>query len=112
LKKSPESGALPIDAPPPTHVVYANVCNVRITPEEVGLYFGQRKFDDPNQGQGVVTVYTNLSHAKRLALVLLRSIKNYEELFGEIPENPLAEISPEMIEALLKRKDDEEKQES
>jgi len=64
------------------------------------LHFAQRWPEDPSQGDTVVTVYTSLWHAKRLALTLLQSIEKYEAIFGEIPTDPAARLSPEMIAKL------------
>lgn len=79
---------------------YANICLVRTTPEEVILQFGQRITDDPSRGNAVVTIYTNLWHAKRLAKALLESIGKYEAIFGELPTDPIAALGPEVLKQL------------
>lgn len=86
--------------------VYANYCVVRSTPEEVMLHFGQRSINNPTQGNTVITVYTSLWHAKRLAKALLESIGKYEAVFGEIPIDPIAALDPETLKKLGVTDDD------
>jgi hypothetical protein len=100
VSESPEAPVTHVHKVKEAPTVYSNICLVRTTPEEVMLHFAQRWPDDPSQGDTVVTVYTNLWHAKRLALTLLQSIEKYEAIFGEIPKDPIALLSPEMIAKL------------
>ncbi len=80
--------------------IYSNVCLIRTTPEEVMLHFAQRWTDDPSQGDAVLTVYTNLWHAKRLAYAMLESISKYEAIFGEIPRDRIADIDPDKLKEM------------
>ncbi len=67
-------------------VVFANVCQVVATPEEVHLLFGMRDVFRPNEGKAVVRVVTTLQHAKRLTTALLNILGQYEAQFGVIEE--------------------------
>ena len=80
--------------------IYSNICLVRTSPEEVMLHFGQRMVGDHTQGNAVLTVYTNLWHAKRLAQALLESIGKYEAIFGEIPADPMTNLDPEKLKEM------------
>jgi hypothetical protein len=83
-----------------TPSIYSNFCLVRTTPEEVMLHFGLRSPEDPTQGDAILTVYTNLWHAKRLASALLESIAKYEAIFGELPKDPTVTLDPKILKEL------------
>jgi hypothetical protein len=106
VSETPEEQRIPVRGIKGAPSFYANLCLVRTTPEEVILQFGQRNTDDPNQGDAVVTVYTNLWHAKRLAMALLQSIEKYEAIFGELPTDPIAALDPEKLKILGVTDDD------
>jgi hypothetical protein len=105
MSETPDNGRIPLHDIKDAPSFYANLCLVRTTPEEVILQFGQRNTEDPSHGDAVVTVYTSLWHAKRLASALLESIGTYEAIFGEIPTDPIALLSPEAL-AKLEGSDD------
>lgn len=75
--------------------VYANVCNVSSTREEVALMFGINKNWHPSQKELVIElsdrVIINPYAAKRLAILLTDTMAEYEKRFGvlslEMPEN-------------------------
>jgi hypothetical protein len=107
--KSRQNQKRPTRARPPGQVtlteaptVYANLCNIAATPEEVIFSFGQRDPESLEQGKGIVVVYTSLAHAKRIAGALTEAIARYESLFGEIPADPAARLSPETLAQLIK----------
>lgn len=84
-----------IEDSPRQFVCYSNVATVLMTPEEIVLHFGERKSEDFTKGTGLAKIYISLSHGKRLAAALLKSIKLFEEDFGEIPIQPLERLTPE-----------------
>ncbi len=100
MSETPEVQQIPVHGIKDAPVFYANLCLIRTTPEEVILQFGQRNIDDPSQGDAIVTVYTSLWHAKRLARALLESINKYEAVFGELPTDPIAALDPEKLKTL------------
>ena len=79
---------------------YADVCNVRATQEEFIFQFGQRSVNNPEQADGIINIITSLPHAKRILKVLAGSIERYEAVFGEIPEDPVQNLSPEILDHL------------
>ena len=81
---------------PKQPIVYANMCGVQFGPEDVLLQFAIRDIADPSTGHAVGKFYSNLSNMKRLISVLNNSLKEYEEMFGEIPIDVVSErITPE-----------------
>ena len=77
---------------------YANMVRITLTNDDVSLHFALR--GGPDSAKGVAKLYLGLPQAKRLALTLLRSIENYESVFGEININPLKDVPPEKLEKL------------
>jgi hypothetical protein len=75
---------------------YANVCNVSSTREEVSLMFGTNKNWHPAQKELTIELSDRLIlnpyAAKRLAVLLTNTMREYEKRFGElqldIPEKP------------------------
>lgn len=67
---------------------YANVCNVSSTREEVSLMFGTNKNWHPAQKELTIELsdrmILNPFAAKRLALLLVNTMKEYEKRFGEL----------------------------
>lgn len=107
MSDQPEDQKIPLSQIDKVPTFYANVCLVRSSPEEVILQFGQRDLQDPRIANGVVTVYTNLWHAKRLAHALLDSIEKYEAIFGKLPNDPIAALDPEKLKSLGVTDDDD-----
>lgn len=70
------------------HTTYANVCNVSSSREEVTLLFGTHQ--NWHAGQKELTVelsdriILNTYAAKRLALLLHRTMEEYEQRFGPL----------------------------
>ena len=69
--------------------VYANVCNVMGTREEISLVFGSNQTLQPKPGGEVNIKVSNrvmlTPHAaKRFALLLKMGLDQYEQKFGEI----------------------------
>lgn len=72
--------------------VYANVCNVAGTREEVVLFFGMNQAWDAAQKEMTVQVSDRIVLspfvAKRLSILLQNVIKNYETKFGKLDVEP------------------------
>jgi len=68
--------------------VYANVCNVAGTREEIVLFFGMNQAWDAAQKEMTVQVSDRIVLspfvAKRLAILLQNVVKNYETKFGRL----------------------------
>jgi hypothetical protein len=82
---------------PNQFVGYANITGILISSDDVVFHFGLRKTENPVEGAGIAKIYLGLPHAKRLCNALSKSLQKYEELFGEIIEDPGARLSPEKI---------------
>lgn len=80
--------------------VYANLCNIRVNQEEIIFQFGQRSVNNPDEIHGIINVFTSLPHAKRILHALAGSIQRYEAIFGEVAEDPIANLPPEILEEL------------
>ncbi|NLC70121.1 MAG: DUF3467 domain-containing protein [Desulfuromonadaceae bacterium] len=67
---------------------YANVCNVSSTREEVSLMFGTNKNWHPAQKELTIELSDRLIlnpfAAKRLAVLLTNTMREYENRFGEL----------------------------
>jgi len=67
---------------------YANVCNVSSTREEVSLMFGTNKNWHPAQRELTIELSDRLIlnpyAAKRLAILLMNTMQEYEKRFGEL----------------------------
>jgi hypothetical protein len=74
---------------------YSNYAALTITPEEFVLRFGERDLKDANKVREAARVYLNLHHAKRLVIAMTRSLKAYEQTFGEIVADPVASLDAE-----------------
>ena len=72
--------------------VYANVCNVAGTREEIVLFFGMNQAWDAAQKEMTVQVSDRIVLspfvAKRLAILLENVIRNYETKFGKLDVEP------------------------
>jgi len=68
--------------------IYANVCNVAGTREEIVLFFGMNQSWDAAQKEMTVQVSDRIVLspfvAKRLALVLSNVIRDYESRYGKL----------------------------
>ena len=68
--------------------VYANVCNVAGTREEIVLFFGMNQAWDATQNEMTVQVSDRIVLspfvAKRLSILLQNVIKSYEAKFGKL----------------------------
>ena len=68
--------------------IYANVCNVAATREEIVLFFGMNQSWDASQKEMTVQVSDRIVLspfvAKRLAILLQNVIRNYETKFGAL----------------------------
>jgi len=95
-----KSSEVKISDVPNECICYSNTALVMVSNDDVMIHFGLRKVDDPNVGDGVAKVFLNLSHAKRLAIVLTRSIDNYEKTFGKIQDDPMKQLSPEQLKQM------------
>ena len=67
---------------------YANVCNVSSTREEVSVMFGTNKNWHPGQKELTIELsdrmILNPYAAKRLAVLLMNTMNEYERRFGEL----------------------------
>ena len=72
--------------------VYANVCNVAGTREEIVLFFGMNQAWDAAQKEMTVQVSDRIVLspfvAKRLSILLQNVVKNYETKFGKLDVEP------------------------
>jgi hypothetical protein len=72
--------------------IYANVCNVAGTREEIVLFFGMNQSWDASQKEMTVQVSDRIVLspfvAKRLAILLQNVIRNYETKFGALDVEP------------------------
>jgi len=72
--------------------VYANVCNVAGTLEEIVVFFGMNQSWDASQKEMTVQVSDRIVLspfvAKRLAILLQNVIRNYETKFGALDVEP------------------------
>jgi len=101
MAEPPQGGAAsPLESTPGEVGVYANLCNIQVTPEECILHFGQRKMEDPMQGVSVVRVFLSLPHAKRLVAALAQTLQRHEGRHGEIPDDLLEHVPPEVLSQL------------
>jgi len=80
--------------------VYANLCNIQMSTEEVILNFALRNPSQPTEAQGLIKVYTNLAHAKRIMETLSKSINQYEAVFGRIDTDPIQSLTPDIRKEL------------
>ena len=87
-------------------VFYTNMAEVRATPEEMIIHFGLRE-EEPLVGIGIAKVIMSLSHAKRLAAAILKTVGRYEETFGDVPFDEVARLRPDRREAILKKLSEE-----
>jgi len=84
----PKSGTLKETPSPDLVVTYSNYTSVSAAPEECIFRFCQRSLDSENDATEVVRVYMPVGHAKRLVFAMNRTIRAYEEMFGEIAMEP------------------------
>jgi hypothetical protein len=80
-------------ATPQTIRVYCNYVGMAATTEEFILRFCERDLDDPTKATELVRVFLSLAHAKRLVVAMARSLKGYEDIFGEIETDPVKGLS-------------------
>ena len=76
-------------------IFYTNIAGLVVSPEEVAINFGLVNPDNPEEIFNIVRIYMSPGHAKRLALALQRTIDQYEQTFGVLPD-PESFITPEM----------------
>lgn len=97
-----DEGAVPPEPESTSETVrlYSNYAAVSATPEEVILRFCQRDMKDPNRVIEIARVFLSLPHAKRLVIAMGRSLKSYEEIFGEVPADPVQTLTPEVRKKL------------
>lgn len=81
-------------ATPQTLQLYANYTSLTATPEEFILRFCLRDLNDPTKATELARVFVTLPHAKRLVSAIARSIKAYEEIFGDVPVDPIQHLTP------------------
>jgi hypothetical protein len=89
---SPSSGAKELSVDESSRAAYANLCRVTGTPEEVVMDFAL----NVNAFGPVLDEQVKVDHrivmgyqaAKRTALVMLETVRRYEERFGEIELDP------------------------
>jgi hypothetical protein len=89
---NPSSGAKDLSVDESSRAAYANLCRVTGTPEEVVMDFAL----NVNAFGPVLDEQVKVDHrivmgyqaAKRTALVLLETVRRYEERFGEIELDP------------------------
>ena len=91
----PEVGSTLITDNPNQPIIYTNMCGVQFGPEDVLLQFAIRDTSERNNGYAVGRVYSNMSNMKRLIFILNKSLKEFEDLFGEIPMDVMERITPE-----------------
>jgi hypothetical protein len=75
--------------------LFSNFASIIATPEEFIIFFGERNQENDAKADELARVYVTPAHAKRLALVLLRTVKNYEDTFGTIVTDNAARLTPE-----------------
>jgi len=72
--------------------VYANVCNVAGTREEIVVFFGMNQAWDAAQKEMTVQISDRIVLspfvAKRLSILLQNVVKNYETKFGKLDVEP------------------------
>jgi len=78
---------------------YSNYAAITAAPEEFIFRFCIRDPDEPARIKELARVFITLGHAKRLVSAMARSLKLYEENFGEIVADPISHATP-----ALKRK--------
>jgi hypothetical protein len=76
--------------------VYCNSINISMGLHDIILNL-QQQSPDENVHLGKITM--SPQHAKQLAYLLLNYIKQYEEIFGEIPSPPSEEKIQKLSEA-------------
>ena len=84
---------------PSEFISYASVSGVAVSADDVMIHFGLRRTDKANEADGVAKVFISLPHAKRLMLVFIELLKEYEIIFGEIQ----TEAEKRLTEEGLKR---------
>ncbi len=97
---------------PNKFVCYSNIVGVNISAEEATLIFGLRDEGNPQEATMIAKLYISPSHAKRLAATLVKIVKSYEDMFGELAVDPEERLRPEFrakIEAQLRAGDKGEK---
>jgi hypothetical protein len=82
--------------------VYSNYVGMLSTPDEFIIRFCQKALESGERPKERARVYLSLSHAKRLMLAMVRSIQQYEVVFGEISVEP--RLTPEGQEALAQQR--------
>ena len=89
-------------------IIYSNMCGVQFGPEDVMLQFAIRDTANPNHGYAVSRVYSNVSNMKRLILILNKSLKDYEDIFGEVSVDPTDRITPEGMRRIQEQQEKKE----
>ena len=69
-------------------VHYSNYASVAAAPEEFVFRFCVRDVDNDQAATETARIYLPVGHAKRLFLAMGRTLKAYENLFGEIAIEP------------------------
>jgi hypothetical protein len=87
------SGTLKEIPSPNLLVTYSNYTSVAAVPDECILRFCRRNLDGQDDATEIVRIYLPIAHAKRLILAMTRTVKSYEELFGEVSVEP--KLTPE-----------------
>ena len=89
---------------PDSLAVYSDASLLSLVTEEAVLRFGLRNQNNPSQAKDVVTVYVSLPHIKRIAIGLGQLVKQYEELFGTIEQDPMSKLTQKGKERFEKDK--------
>ncbi len=90
-------------------ITYSNMCGVQFGPEDVMLQFAIRDAANPNHGFAVSRVYSNVSNMKRLIFILNKALKDYEDVFGEVPFDPIQRVTPEGMRRIQEQQEKKEK---
>jgi hypothetical protein len=86
-------GEVKINAQPNEPIVYPTVAGVFTSGEEFMIHLAERDTDNPGTAVGILKIYLSPSHAKRLALALAQTVRQFEELFGEISVDPTQHLT-------------------
>ena len=86
--------------------LYANVCRVSSTPEEVIMDLALNPNPLINQTQSLrVSQRVILNHytAKRLAMLLIATVQRHEQVFGLLETDYRKRLTPEMARAVVQQ---------
>ena len=79
---------------------YTNIALVSIGPEEMAIKFGLTNPDNLNEATEIVRIYMSPGHAKRFLMAMQQNIARHESMFGNIVQDPLENLTPEMRKQL------------